>query len=165
MFWILFSRFWFIEAERSRKFNRALQKYFLNVFQSYASSTFYDHFRFRHEEPIFWFAIALSWLPALYCLWRRQLFCRVIFSLGPGSTVGEKGKKPGQTGKILANEASPSAAWEGGKGGTLSHPHTTSRFASPADFFSAQADFFPFSPIADQTTMRWNRVSKTYHFL
>ena len=92
-------------------------------------------------KPLFFlFAIALSWPLALHCLWRRQLFCRVMFSLATGSTVGEKGKKRGQTGKISANEASPAVAWGGGKGGTLSLPQFTSRLSS-------LADFFPFPPM------------------
>ena len=91
-------------------------------------------------KPLFFlFAIALSWPLALHCLWRRQLFCRVMFSLATGSTVGGKGKKRGQTGKISANEANPAVAWGGGKGSTLSPPQFTSRLSSLADFFS----FFP----------------------
>ena len=108
---------------------------------SYASSTlyhpWYHHFRFRHEAPIFWFAIALSWPLALYCLWRRQLFCCVIFSLGAGSTVREKGKTRGQTGKISANEASPAVAWGGGKGGRVPLGYLRWPF------------LFPFSPSAE----------------
>ena len=34
--------------------------------------------------------------------------------LGPGSTVGEKGKKRGQMGKISASKASQVVSWGGG---------------------------------------------------
>ena len=63
-----------------------------------------------------------------------------VISPGPGSAVGEKGKKRGQIGKISAKEASRGVTWGRGKGGaTLFPPQTTSRLASLADFFS----FFP----------------------
>ena len=52
-------------------------------------------------------------------------------SLGPGSGVGEKGKKRGQTGKISAREASPAVA----RGDYLSEPI----------FFRLRRFFFPFS--------------------
>ena len=121
------------------KLNR-VEKTIMHIKKKRVKSFVPDHFRFRHEAPIFWLAIALSWPLALYCLWRRQLYCRVIFSLATGSTVGEKGEKRGQTGKISANEASSVVAWGGGKGGTLSRPpQSTSRLSSLADFFS----FFP----------------------
>ena len=55
---------------------------------------------------------------------------------GPGSAVGENGKKRGQIGKISAKEASRGVTWGGGKGGaTLSPPQTASQLASLADFF------------------------------
>ena len=43
--------------------------------------------------------------------------CRITCNLGPGSAVGEKGKKRGQIGKISASEASQVVSWGGGKGG------------------------------------------------
>ena len=39
-----------------------------------------------------------------------------LSSLGPGSAVGEKGKKRGQIGNKSASEASPLVGWEGGGG-------------------------------------------------
>ena len=54
-------------------------------------------------------------------------------SLGPGSAVGEKGKKRGQIGQISASEASPAVAW----GDYLSEPFF---------FFFAYAAFFSFFP-------------------
>ena len=74
----------------------------------------------------------------------EKLISDSVPSLGPGSAVGEKGKKRGQIGEISASEASPAMAWGGRKGSlkasaTLSPLQTTSRLASLADFFS----FFP----------------------
>ena len=42
---------------------------------------------------------------------------RISYNLGPGSAVGEKGKKRGQIGKIWASEASQVVSWGGRKGG------------------------------------------------
>ena len=39
-----------------------------------------------------------------------------VRSLGPGSSVEEKGEKRGQIGKISASEASLAMVWGGGKG-------------------------------------------------
>ena len=111
-------------------------KHFKNI--SYASSTLYHHFRFRHEAPIFWFAIAFSWPLALHCLWHRQLFCLVSLACEQAPQVGGGGggtKKRGQTGKISANEASPAVAWGEAKGGNLSRPQSIHRLSSLADFF------------------------------
>ena len=43
--------------------------------------------------------------------------CRISYNLGPGSAVGEKGRKRGQIGKISASERSQVVSWGGGKGG------------------------------------------------
>ena len=64
-------------------------------------------------------------------------------SLGPGSAVGEKGKKRGQIGNISASEASPAVAW----GDYLSEPFL---------FFRLRRFFFPFSLNAESGP--WLRV-------
>ena len=43
--------------------------------------------------------------------------CRISYNLGPGSAVGEKGRKRGQIGKISASERSQVVSWGGAKGG------------------------------------------------
>ena len=59
-----------------------------------------------------------------------------VISPGPGSAVGEKGKKRGQIGKISAKEASRVVTWGRGKGSAaLFPPQTTSRLAPLANFF------------------------------
>ena len=49
----------------------------------------------------------------------KRLLRRLV-SLGPGSTVVEKGKKRGKMGKISASEASRAVSWGEGKGGGAS---------------------------------------------
>ena len=43
--------------------------------------------------------------------------CRTSYNLGPGSAVGEKGKKRGQIENLSASERSQVVSWGGGKGG------------------------------------------------
>ena len=75
-------------------------------------------------------------LPHMFRRYNRHLY-----SLGPGSAVGEKGKKRGQTGKISASEILGR-----GKGGAFPE-YLSARFARR--FFFANADFFSLSHNAD----------------
>ena len=72
-------------------------------------------------------------------------------SLGPGSVVGEKGKKTGSNRKISGSEASRPVSRGGGKGATLSlfPGYLSARFAPQCLFFLANADFSPFSHNAE----------------
>ena len=75
-------------------------------------------------------------LPYLYCAFHKHVALH-----GPGSAVGEKGKKRCQIGKITAIAASRAVSWEGG-----TPPQTTSRLPLLVDFFLRQRRFFcPFS--------------------
>ena len=73
----------------------------------------------------------------------KKLISYSIPSLGPGSAVGEKGKKRGQIGEISASEASPAVAW-GGRKGSLRHPFPSPDYPS-AHF--ARWFFFLFPPM------------------
>ena len=115
-------------------------KHFKNI--SYASSTLYHHFRFRHEAPIFWFAIAFSWPLALHCLWHRQLFCLVSLACEQAPQVGGGKQKTGSNRKNIGERSEPSGGLGRGKG--------RQPFPSP-DYPSAlfARRFFPFSPNAE----------------
>ena len=67
---------------------------------------------------------------------------RHLYSLGPGSAVGEKGKKQGQTGKISASEL----LWRG-KGGAFPE-YLTAHFARRF-YFSPTPIFSPLSHNAE----------------
>ena len=72
-----------------------------------------------------------------------------VINPGPGSAVGEKGKKRGQIGKISAKEASRGVTWGGGKG-RATFPPPLGSLRSPI--------FFSFFPTAEPgRRLNWHR--------
>ena len=80
--------------------------------------------------------------------------CSLFRSLGPGSAVGEKGKKQGQIGK-KKERLGPSVVLGRGKGRHPQFPsQITSRLASLADFFSFSPNVEPGPRLSFMTLTR-----------